>query len=346
MAEENPYAAYSDPRLYQDAEGKGAIIGTVPIAQIPMTAKRNKATVRSPDIEVGAPVKEDYLDSLFDGEELSEDFKLKATTIFEAAINEKVSFLEAHILQAAKEIIEEQTQAAVEVISEQTSSTTETLVEQLDGYLDYVISEWMDQNKVAVERGLRTEIAENFIGGLKELFENSFIDVPQEKYNVLDDIYEANEELQDNMNKLIKENMSLKNEITARLCAEAFMKQASDLADTEVEKLAKLAEGIEFENLEQYETKIRLLKESYFNRSSSQPQQISTRISNYGQVPLYEDASNVMTNNTDPLMESVVNTLSFMNKNKTRSEKLIPEQTNAARIASLINPNISKDNNI
>lgn len=343
MADANPYAAYSDPYLGQDAEGKTNVINA-PVSD-EGTAKNNKKTLRSPDIEVGAMVatKEDtdYLESLFNGEELSEDFKEKAATIFQAAIHEKVSVLEAHILQAAKEIIEEQQAAATELISESTNNLTE----QLDGYLDYVISEWMESNKVAVERGLRTEIAENFIMGLKELFENSFIDVPQEKYNVLDDIYAANEELQENMNKLIKENMSLKNEITAHLCAEAFIKQTSGLADTEVEKLAKLAEGIEFENVEQYSQKVALLRESYFNRAAVAPKAVTTP-NGFGQVPLTEDANVSTGSSTDPLMEGVVNALSFLSKNKPSTSRAIPEKTNAARIAALINPNIVKDNNI
>lgn len=350
MADANPYAAYSDPNLYQDAEGKGAVINA-PISD-PMMSKKNKATLRSPDIEVGAMVatKEDtdYLESLFDGEELSESFKEKAATIFEAAIHEKVSLIEAHIIQAAKELIEEQINAAANILAEEKEQTTNTLVEQLDGYLNYIISEWMQENKVAVERGLRTEIAENFIIGLKDLFENSFIDVPQEKYNVLDDIYDANEELQENVNKLIKENMTLKNEITAHLCAEAFMRQANGLADTEVEKLAKLAEGIEFDNVEQYEQKVGLLKESYFNRSSSQSRQNTTSASEFGQVPLNEEMSSVSYSNeaNNSLMENVVNTLSLLSKNKPKTQRFIPENTNAARVASLINPSIVKDNNI
>lgn len=346
MADANPYSAYSDPKLYQDANGKGAVIGTVPVAD-PTTAKRNKATLRSPDVEVGAPVKEDadvqevdYLESLFNGEELSEEFKQKAATIFEAAINEKVSLIEGHILEAAKEIIQEQTEAAKEVIAE----SNQNLTEQLDGYLDYVISEWMEENKVAVEKGLRTEIAENFIMGLKELFENSFIDVPQEKYDVLDDIYAANDELQENVNTLIKENMELKNEITARLCAEAFMEEAAGLADTQVEKLAKLAEGVEFENVDQYRQKVALLKESYFTNKTAP---VQTRTFTQTMVPLSEDASMVSTDSTqngsDPLMESVVNTISMMNKNRPKVEKVIEEKTAAARVAALINPNISKD---
>jgi hypothetical protein len=350
MAENNPYAEYASTQLYQDASGKGAVIGTVPVgnnAQGNMSSLSPGAKKKTKKEQETQQEDVDYLESLFDGENLSEDFKFKAKTIFEAAINERISMIEAHILEAAKEIIQEQSEAAKEVVLEATQANSTNLVEHIDGYLTYVVEEWMNENKVAVERGLRTEIAENFINGLKDLFENSFIDVPQEKYNILDDIYEANEELQNNMNKVLKENIELKNEVTAHLCAEAFMRQASGLADTEVEKLAKLAEGVEFENVEQYEKKINLLKESYFHRASGN-NQIRTNNSYFGQVPLTEDSGSfVSTNNTsDPLMENVVNTLSFLNKNRPKVDRIIPENSSVARLASLINPNVIKDNNI
>jgi len=194
MAENNPYAEYASTQLYQDALGKGAMIGAIPVAN-QGTAAGNMASISGPGGAKKKGKKQqvqeedvDYLASLFDGEELSENFKFKAKTIFEAAINERVSIIEAHILEAAKELIEEQAEAAKEVIAESTANTANNLVEHIDGYLNYVVEEWMTENKVAVERGLRTEIAENFINGLKDLFESSFIDVPQEKYNILDDI--------------------------------------------------------------------------------------------------------------------------------------------------------------
>lgn len=336
MAENNPYAEYSSPQLYQDALG-----GTAKIAE--PVADPKKAVIP----QYGVPLaqqgqqqvtEEDYLQSLFDGEELSEEFKLKAATIFEAAINEKVSILEQHILVAAKEIIEEQTVAQ-----------QESLVEHVDGYLNYVIAEWMEENKVAIERGLRTEIAENFIYGLKTLFESSFIDVPQEKYNILDDLYEANEDLQTNVNSLIKENLNLKNEITARLCAEAFIEESNGLADTQVEKLAKLAEGIEFADLNQYRQKVALLKESYFGggKNSTETSNSSTQ----NQVSLTEDSGSfVGSGETNPVMENVVSAIAAINKNRP-ARPLMKSPTDSpiqSRIQHIMgNPNMGlspKDN--
>lgn len=324
----NPYAEYSSTNLYMDATGKGAMINppvadpkdaVIPQYFAPLAQQGQQKQVQEEDV--------DYLASLFDGEELSEDFKLKAATIFEAAINEKASILEQHITEAAKEVIEEQVK-----LHEQ------KLVEHVDGYLNYVITEWMTENKVAIEQGLRTEIAENFIHGLKSLFENSFIDVPDEKYNILDDLYGANAELQENVNALIKENLTLKNEITARLCAEAFIEEAEGLADTQVEKLAKLAEGIEFNDVEQYRQKVSLLKESYFKSSENNTQSTQT----YSDVPtnyLTESGSYVGDTSPDnPVMENVVNAISLINKNKPRPAfNSNPESPITARIQSILN---------
>ena len=347
MAESNPYAEYSSTDLYNDGTGKGAVVAP-PISD-PGVATGNQSTIAGAAAggkkkKKAQPAQEsiDYLASLFDGEELSEDFKFKAKTIFEAAIAEKVEIIEAHILEAAKEIIEEQV-----------VSNGNDLVEQVDSYLDYVISEWMTENQVAVERGLRTEIAENFIMGLKNLFENSFIDVPQEKYNVLDDLFEANGELQENVNTLIKQNMSLKNEIKAHMCAEAFMEETTGLAATQVEKLAKLSEGIEFESVEQYRNKVALLRESYFNRNAPQfarpEQQAYTHQAYSHQVPLTENTQSGSfvgdSTSQDPMMENIINTISMLQRNQPKVEK-VHSTNNSQRLSSLINPGIVKDNYI
>lgn len=335
MAENNPYAAYSDTKLYQDATGKGAKIAE-PIADpkkavIPQygrpLAQQGQQALKDDVDHTEQQQEVDYLASLFDGEELSEEFKEKAKTIFEAAINEKVSIIEQNIILASKEIIEEQIEAR-----------QSNLVEHVDNYLNYVITEWMEENKVAIERGLRTEIAENFMMGLKDLFESSFIDVPEEKYNILDDLYAANEELQENANALIKENIQLKNEITARLCAEAFVEEASGLADTQVEKLAKLAEGIEFADVNQYRQKVSLLKESYFGQKKVEHQEQSTN-----QVTLTEDAGSFVSSSQtepNPIMENIVNAITMINKNRPSKPafKSMNDSAVVDRIQSIMNP--------
>jgi hypothetical protein len=338
---------YSDPKLYDDGSGRGAVINQ-PVAS-PDAAVKNMQTrrpgggayVQLPGAQQANPAmnaedKEeteetnisdtDYLASLFDGENLSEEFMKKTATIFEAAIHEKVSIIEKTILEAAKELIEEQVK-----------EKTEHLTEQLDNYLSYVINEWMEENKVAVERGLRTEIAEHFMVGLKELLDETFIDVPEDKYNVLDELASANEELQEQLNTEIKKNIELSNEITARLCAEAFFDISTGLTDTEVEKLATLAEGIEFASVDQYKEKVKLLKESYFNKNSNQ------HINQ--QQNLVEETTNpgISKEINDPGMLNLVNAIGRLNKNRQKPAQQISENSNAGKLLNMINPNIATD---
>ena len=341
---------YSDPRLYNDGSGRGAVVN--PSVATPELAMANMKTRRpgggayvqlpggpgqvvrnaNANEEIDADSEEesqelqnDYLESLFNGENLSEEFMQKTAVIFEAAINEKVAIIEQSILQAAKEIIEEQVQA-----------NTENLTDHLDNYLNYVITEWMEENQVAIERGLRTEIAEHFMSGLKELLDETYFSVPEDKYDIIDEMAEANEELQKQLNEQIKKNIELVNEVTARLCAESFMQIADDLTDTETEKLATLAEGIEFNNLEQYTEKVKLLKDSYFNKSNTDFAQ-----------NLYEEVTSQPAVSNNPEMNALVNAMSRLNRNYVKpTQPKVNENTNAGKLLTMINPNIALDQNI
>lgn len=234
-------------------------MGLMPKEESPV--EENDDMGENEDMKEGAQLDiSDFAAALFEGEELSDSFKQKCIAVFEAAVNEKVAVLEAAMLEASKTIIEEQVTASVG-----------TITEGVDKYLTYVCEEWMKENKLAVETGMKAEIVENFIHGLKDLFENSFIDVPDEKYNVVDELFEANSDLESKLNAQINENLELRNAITAHQCAEVFVEAASGLAQTEIEKLASLAEGIEFDSVEQYKEKINVLRESYFGGSNSEP---------------------------------------------------------------------------
>ena len=239
----------------------------------------------------------DFANALFEGEELSESFKKKCIAVFEAAVNEKVSMMEQAMLEASKKIIEEQVAQSVG-----------TITEGVDKYLTYVCEEWMNENRLAAEQGMKTEIVENFIHGLKDLFENSFIDVPNEKYNVVDELFEANSELESKLNAQINENLELKNSLIAHQCADAFVQESAGLADTEVEKLAALAEGIEFTSVDQYREKVKLLRESYFNGSEQPVHQIDESVSSSTQQ-LVESGSD---------MDYIVRTISDQVKRSNR----------------------------
>lgn len=254
-----------DPKLYQDAEGGHAKIDTDKGTegksgknQSSIAGKRkSSASIEQPKAS-GTPQErlEQHLDALFDGEELSENFQNKASTIFEAAINERVDYIEEELIEQYQTILEESIE-----------ETTKDLVEKLDDYLNYVVEQWMEENALAVENGIRTDVAENFILGLKDLFENCYIDIPDEKYDILTDITDEHEELQESLNEALENNISLRREITAHRCGEIFAEEAHGLTDYEVDRLASLVEGVEFEDEGQYREKVNILRESYFNNT-------------------------------------------------------------------------------
>lgn len=192
------------------------------------------------------------LNSIF-GEDLSEEFKTKATSIFEAAVIARVN----SEMEKVVEQLEEQT--AQELVE-----FKETIVEKVDDYLNYVVEQWMEENQLAVESGLRTEIAEDFMNGLKTLFQEHYIEVPEEKYDVLDELQTKSDDLEQKLNEAIDENVAIQKELTALKASKIFEETTKDLADTEVEKLKKLVEGVEFGSEDLYREKVAVIKENYF----------------------------------------------------------------------------------
>lgn len=150
-------------------------------------------------------------------------------------------------------------------------NTVGELTEKVDDYLTYVVEEWINENKLQVERGIKIELAENFIFGLKKLFENNFIDVPNEKYDVLDELYTTIEEQTTHINSVMNENIKLKKGLLESTAVNIFARETQGLAATQVEKLASLAEGLEYESPEQFRNKLQILKESYFAAPAQQP---------------------------------------------------------------------------
>ena len=196
------------------------------------------------------------VNALVEGEELSEDFKKKAATIFEAAVKSKIR-------PEVERIEEEKSQ---EIADEMETFKTE-LAEKVDGYLDYVVGEWMKENELAIERGLKGEIAEDFITGLKSLFEEHYIDVPDEKYDILESQAQKIEELESKLNETMNK-LTEKKQSEDSLVREATIKEvSSDLAETQVEKFASLVEDVEFTDKESFEEKLNTLKENYFPKS-------------------------------------------------------------------------------
>ena len=195
------------------------------------------------------------VDALIGDSDLSEEFKQKAATIFEAAIKSKVK-AEAQRLEGEYET----------KLKENTESHKAEMVEKVDSYLNYVVEEWMKENQIAIERGIKGEIAEDFIGGLKKLFEDHYIDVPDDKYNVLEDQASKIEELEKKLNESIEKNVEL-NKANGELKRQDIIDETSqDLADTAKEKFNKLAEEVEYSNEDDFRTKVKTIKESYFGK--------------------------------------------------------------------------------
>jgi len=188
--------------------------------------------------------------------DLSEEFKDKAATIFETAVKTRIQE-QTKILEARYE----------EKLSKETETVKEAMVEKVDSYLNYVVEEWMKENELAVERGIRTEIAEDFITGLKDLFKEHYIDVPEEKYNVLDDLTNQTKKLEDKLNEQIAKNVDLTKEVSQSAKAKAIDEVSTDLADTEKEKFEKMAENVEYDGADKFREKLETIKESYFPKS-------------------------------------------------------------------------------
>jgi len=196
----------------------------------------------------------DELDALVESEAtLSDEFKAKTAVIFETAIKSKLS----------EEIsrLEDEYQSRLE---EELNDTRSDLVEKIDSYLNYVVENWMEENKLAVEQGLRTEIAEGFMNNLRDLFEESYVTVPESKVDLVDELADAVEELEESLNSRTAEVLEMSEQIES-FQREAVIREASrDLADTQVEKLASLVQGLDFEDQDAFAEKVKTVKESYF----------------------------------------------------------------------------------
>ena len=259
------YLAKKDDKKDDKEEGYGS-----------MNASKHK--MKKEEIDVT-----EHVDALIAGEDdLSEEFKTKAATVFEAAIKSKVTEIEEYLEADYNKKFEEEI-----------SKSKEELVEKVDSYLNYVVEEWMKDNELALEKGIKGEIAEDFISGLKKLFEDHYIDVPDEKYNVLEDQAGKIEDLEKKLNEQIEKNVELNksnfNYVQKAIVAEA----AEDLADTSKEKFFKLAEEIDASNTEEFKTKIATIKESYFGKKTTVSEELDDVAAGENSV-LTEDLSNAM----------------------------------------------------
>ena len=230
-------------------------------------------------------MKED-LDALLGGENLSEEFVTKASTIFEAAVIARAE----EVIAEAEVQLTEQFEAAVEEIKED-------LATKVDDYLNYMVEEWMQENALAIEKGLRAEIVEDFITGLKGLFEDHYIDIPTDKVNVVEELTNRVEELEASLNEQISHSIELSKELNEQKKIEAIYTACEGLTQTQVEKLKSLAEGVEFNTEEEFASKLDVLKESYFKAEVK----IATNSALDEEVDIEEEKK--VSKSADPMME-------------------------------------------
>ena len=206
--------------------------------------------------------------ALIEGEELSEEFQAKAKTIFEGAIRSKVA-----------EIKEELQESYATALVEELDKIKEGLTERVDAYLEYVADEWMQENALQVENGLKTEMTESFLEGMKSLFEEHYVTIPEDKYDVLNSMVDKLDEMENKLNEQIDRNVALNRRLAESTSDVIFTDVAEGLADTQKEKLATLAKNVEFESETDYREKLGTLKESYFPSKTSAPKSTSENLS-------------------------------------------------------------------
>jgi len=258
------------------------------VAEAEETSEEEVVTEEEEPIDIEADVQ-----ALLEGEELSEEFTNKARTIFEGAIRSKVATI--------KEDLQE---AYAEALVEELDSIKAGLTERVDAYLEYVADEWMQENALQVEAGLKTEMTESFLEGMKSLFEEHYVTIPEEKYDVLNSMVDKLDEMESKLNEQIDRNVALNRRLAESNADGVFAAVSEGLADTQKEKLASLAENVEFESETDYREKLETLKESYFPSKTSAPKSTSENLS--------EEVSTdeVISEETTPRMQAYLDVLS------------------------------------
>ena len=251
-----------------DARSAGSQAEKVPASVVPGQTRKEEIEaegdelaeeeISSEEIAMAELDIEEDVTALLNGEELSEEFQSKARIIFEAAIRNKVAI--------AKEELQE---AYEEKLTEELASIRSSLSERVDAYLEYVADEWMAENAIAVEHGLRTEMTESFLQGMHSLFSEHYVSVPEERFDVVEAMAERLDEMESNLNEQIERNVSLNSRLSEAVSETILSDVSEGLAETQKDKLAALAENVEFDSETGYREKLESLKESYFSLSTA-----------------------------------------------------------------------------
>ena len=232
-----------------------------------VVAEEESTEATEEKVDLNSAIEED-VNALLAGEDLSEEFKEKAKTIFEASINAKITDIENQLNEQYQE-----------KLNEEVSAIKVELTERTDSYLEYVADEWMKENALAVENGIKTEMTESFMEGMKKLFEEHYVTLPEDKYDVLENMVDKLDEMESKLNEQIEKNVALNKRLSESTAQTIINNVAEGLATSQKEKLQSLAEGVEFESEESYRGKLETLKESYFKggkttTTTSAPQEL------------------------------------------------------------------------
>jgi len=270
--------------MKEEEEVEGEVVAETEVSEDEVVSEEETAEVdetqevvaeeEATEEEVEEVVEEEQIDieadvnALFEGEELSEEFQNKARTIFEAAINSKL----AEVKEAVKTEYEEQ-------LVEEVAAIKSELEERVDAYLEYVADEWLQENQIAVESGLKTEMTESFLEGMKSLFEEHYVSVPEEKYDVIESMVDKLDEMEGKLNEQIEKNIALNRRLAESTADVVFSDVTEGLATSQKEKLATLVENVEFESETDYREKLVTLKESYFPSNAGSQRDKSENLS-------------------------------------------------------------------
>ena len=291
----------------EESESEGEVVAEEPavteeeevVAEEPVASEESEVVAEEEEVEEEEVVTETTVDveediqALLEGEELSEEFQEKAKTIFEAAIKTKIA--------EVKSELQEQYEAT---IVEEVATVKTELTERIDAYLEYVADEWMSENQLAVEAGLKTEMTESFLTGMKGLFEEHYVTIPEDKYDVLDSMVDKLDEMEGKLNEQINKNIALTKRLSESTSDVIFADVTEGLAVTQKDKLAKLAENVEFDSEDAYREKLVTLRESYFPTNGSSVQRNETETLTEGTETGHQQPA------VTGMMESYLQTLS------------------------------------
>ena len=282
----------------EEEEVEGEVVAEEETAETEVVAEEesteDEVVSEEEEIQAEYDIEED-VKALLAGEDLSEEFQEKARIIFETAIKTKVA-----------EVQEELKAQYEETLEEEVSAIKEELTNRVDAYLEYVAQEWMSENQLAIEQGLKTEMTESFLIGMKSLFEEHYVTIPEEKYDVLSTMVEKLDEMEDKLNEQIKSNIALNQRLAESVADVIFSEVCEGLALSQKDKLASLAENVEFDSEENYREKLVTLRKAYFSENAVTQRDESDTIS--------EDSDMTTDNSVSPLMESYLNTLGRVSK--------------------------------